>query len=49
MRQTTRREVMALMSGGLAGATLGGDAFAQGAPKRGGILPHLGAGQPVKP
>ncbi|MBR1190265.1 ABC transporter substrate-binding protein [Bradyrhizobium sp. AUGA SZCCT0160] len=38
MTQTTRREVMALISGALAGATLGGPAFAQGAPKRGGIL-----------
>jgi peptide/nickel transport system permease protein/peptide/nickel transport system substrate-binding protein len=38
MTQTTRREVMALISGALAGATLGGDAIAQGAPKRGGIL-----------
>ena len=38
MTQTTRREVMALISGALAGATLGGPAFAQGTPKRGGIL-----------
>ncbi|MBR1233617.1 ABC transporter substrate-binding protein [Bradyrhizobium sp. AUGA SZCCT0182] len=38
MTQTTRREVMALISGALAGATLGGHAFAQGTPKRGGIL-----------
>ncbi|MGH6708061.1 MAG: ABC transporter substrate-binding protein [Bradyrhizobium sp.] len=38
MTQTTRREVMALISGALAGATLGGEAFAQGTPKRGGIL-----------
>ena len=38
MAQTTRREVMALISGALAGATLGSDAFAQGTPKRGGIL-----------
>jgi len=38
MTQTTRRELMALISGALAGATLGGDAFAQATPKRGGIL-----------
>src|SRR5260221_13170831 len=38
MTQTTRREVMALISDALAGATLGGTAFAQAAPKRGGIL-----------
>ena len=38
MTQMTRREVMALISGALAGATLGTDTFAQGAPKRGGIL-----------
>src|SRR5258705_8900887 len=38
MTQTTRREVMALISGALAGAALGGEAFAQGTPKRGGIL-----------
>jgi len=38
MTQTTRREVMALISGALAGATLDGEAFAQGTPKRGGIL-----------
>src|SRR5215218_11138635 len=38
MTQTTRREVMALISGALAGATLGGEAMAQGTPKRGGIL-----------
>jgi len=38
MTQTTRREVMALISGALAGATLGGESFAQGTPKRGGIL-----------
>src|SRR4029077_13720947 len=31
-------EVMALMTGALAGATLGGEALAQGTPKRGGIL-----------
>jgi peptide/nickel transport system substrate-binding protein len=34
----TRREAMALISGALAGATIGGNAFAQGTPKRGGIL-----------
>jgi peptide/nickel transport system substrate-binding protein len=34
----TRREAMALMTGALAGAALGGHAFAQGTPKRGGIL-----------
>jgi peptide/nickel transport system substrate-binding protein len=38
MTQTTRREVMALISGALAGVTLGGEAFAQATPKRGGIL-----------
>jgi peptide/nickel transport system substrate-binding protein len=38
MTQTTRREVMALISGALAGVSLGGSALAQGAPKRGGIL-----------
>ena len=38
MTSTTRREVMALISGALAGTALGGNAFAQGAPKRGGIL-----------
>ena len=38
MTQTTRREVMALISGALAGAAFGGEAFAQGTPKRGGIL-----------
>src|SRR5204862_6096867 len=37
MRQT-RREVMALISVAMAGTTLGGVSFAQGAPKRGGIL-----------
>ena len=35
---TTRREAMALLSGALAGVVLGGDARAQGAPRRGGIL-----------
>ena len=34
----TRREAMALISGAVAGVALGGDARAQGAPKRGGIL-----------
>jgi peptide/nickel transport system substrate-binding protein len=34
----TRREAMALMTGALAGAAFGGKAFAQGTPKRGGIL-----------
>jgi peptide/nickel transport system substrate-binding protein len=38
MTKTTRRELMALMSGALAGVTVGGSARAQGAPKRGGIL-----------
>ena len=38
MTHTTRREVMALISGALAGTALGGSAFAQGTPKRGGIL-----------
>lgn len=38
MTQTTRREVLALISGALAGVSLGGSALAQGAPKRGGIL-----------
>ncbi len=37
MRQT-RREVMALISGALAGTTLSGVSFAQSTPKRGGIL-----------
>ncbi len=35
---TTRREAMALISGAMAGFALGGDASAQGAPKRGGTL-----------
>jgi peptide/nickel transport system substrate-binding protein len=35
---TTRREVMALLSGAAAGLAFGGDASAQGTPKRGGIL-----------
>jgi peptide/nickel transport system substrate-binding protein len=34
----TRREAMALMTAALTGAAFGGCAFAQGAPKRGGIL-----------
>ncbi len=34
----TRREAMALISGTLAGAGFGGNAFAQGTPRRGGIL-----------
>ena len=38
MTSTTRREAMALISGALAGTALGGSAFAQGTPKRGGIL-----------
>src|SRR3954453_5330167 len=38
MTHTTRRQAMALMTGALAGATIGGNAFAQGTPKRGGIL-----------
>src|SRR6201988_4424735 len=38
MTRTTRREVMALISGALAGTALGGSAFAQATPKRGGIL-----------
>ena len=38
MTHTTRREAMALISGALAGTALGGSAFAQGTPKRGGIL-----------
>ena len=38
MTYTTRREAMALISGALAGTALGGSAFAQGTPKRGGIL-----------
>jgi peptide/nickel transport system substrate-binding protein len=37
-RGTTRREVMALLSGAAAGFAFGGDASAQGTPKRGGIL-----------
>ena len=35
---TTRREAMALLSGAMAGVAFGGDARAQGTPKRGGIL-----------
>jgi peptide/nickel transport system substrate-binding protein len=35
---TTRREAVALISGAIAGLALGGEAGAQGAPKRGGIL-----------
>ena len=35
---TTRREAMALLSGAVAGVALGGDARAQGTPKRGGTL-----------
>ncbi|MEL4419944.1 hypothetical protein, partial [Shewanella algae] len=38
MIYTTRRELMALISGALAGAALSGTAFAQAAPKKGGIL-----------
>jgi peptide/nickel transport system substrate-binding protein len=38
MTHTTRRQAMALMTGALAGASFGGAAFAQGTPKRGGIL-----------
>ena len=38
MTRTTRREVMVLISGALVGVSLGGNAFAQGTPKRGGIL-----------
>src|ERR1700692_1321465 len=34
----TRREAMALMPAALAGVAFGGQAFAQGTPKRGGIL-----------
>ena len=38
MTGTTRRELMALMTGAAAGVALGGEAFAQATPKRGGIL-----------
>ena len=38
MTSTTRREAMALISAALAGTALGGSAFAQSMPKRGGIL-----------
>jgi len=38
MTHTTRREVMALMTGALASTALGGNALAQGTPKRGGTL-----------
>ena len=38
MTQTTRRELIALMTGAAAGVSLGGNALAQGAPKRGGTL-----------
>ena len=38
MTYTTRREAIALISGALAGASLGGSALAQGTPKKGGIL-----------
>src|ERR1700755_3081623 len=37
-RGTTRREVMALLSGAVAGMALIGDVRAEGMPKRGGIL-----------
>jgi peptide/nickel transport system substrate-binding protein len=42
MKNTTRREAMALIPGALAAVTLGGKARAQGTPKRGGIL-HISA------
>ena len=35
---TTRREAMALLTGAVAGVALGGEARAQGTPKRGGVL-----------
>lgn len=38
MTMTTRREAMALISGALASTTLGGGAFAEAAPKKGGTL-----------
>jgi len=38
MTKPTRRELIALMSGALAGVTVGGGARAQGTPKRGGTL-----------
>jgi peptide/nickel transport system substrate-binding protein len=38
MTNATRREAMALISGALAGVTVGSSARAQGTPKRGGIL-----------
>src|SRR6185295_15053576 len=38
MTSTTRRDAMALISAALASTALGSRAFAQGAPKRGGIL-----------
>jgi peptide/nickel transport system substrate-binding protein len=38
MTEMTRREAIALTTGALAGATLGGRAFAQAAPNRGGTL-----------
>ena len=38
MTRTTRRELMTLMTGAAAGVALGGNASAQAAPKRGGIL-----------
>jgi peptide/nickel transport system substrate-binding protein len=38
MTGMTRREAVALISGALASASLGGPAFAQGAPKKGGTL-----------
>src|SRR5882757_11102045 len=38
MTVTTRREAMALISGALGAATLGGRAFAQATPKKGGTL-----------
>ncbi len=40
MTSTTRREAMALISAALAGPALGGSAFAQGTPKRGGYQRH---------
>src|SRR5260370_10780369 len=38
MPGATRRDAMALISGAVAGVALAGEARAQGAPKRGGIL-----------
>src|SRR5436309_14253758 len=45
----TRREAMALMTAALAGAGFGGNALAQGTPKRGGILRIPAPANPPSP